>query len=472
MALSAVDDPPPAQREFRGVWVATVDRIDWPPKDSTAEVQQKTALIAIMDRAAALHMNAVIFQVRPMGDALYDSPYEPWSEFLTGVQGRAPSPMWDPLSFAVEEAHKRGMELHAWFNPYRVWHPAAKGQPAANSLPRTHPNWVRSYGKLEWLDPGDPNARSWSEKVVEDVVRRYDVDGVHIDDYFYPYPIRDANKQDIPFPDDSTYARYRGAGGSLDKLAWRRENINKLVSELYRGVKKIKPWVKFGISPFGIYRPGIPSSIVAGIDQYNALASDPVKWLQEGWCDYLTPQLYWKIEKPAQSYPVLAKWWASQNVKGRHLWIGNNASEVSSAWPVQELIDQIAVTRKTAGAEGNIFFSMAPFMRNSKNLDDVLLGGPYRELALVPRSPWLKSSSPGKPRTKRVRGEVVVAKGSSDTFRFSIYTKSGNAWQLAQILPASTELRIVPSSFQGVSEIAIAGLDRDWNESVKAVVKF
>ncbi len=201
------DTPPPAPREFRGVWVATVDHIDWPPKDVIDTDKQQQSLIAILDRAQQLHLNAVILQVRPMGDALYKSPYEPWSEWLTGTQGKAPQPFWDPLEFAVFEAHLRGLELHAWFNPYRVWHPAAKSAPAANYLGYTHPNWVKSYGKFQWLDPGEKGVQDWVQNVILDVVKRYDIDGVHLDDYFYPYPQGGAS-----FPDDASWNAYLASG--------------------------------------------------------------------------------------------------------------------------------------------------------------------------------------------------------------------------------------------------------------------
>jgi uncharacterized lipoprotein YddW (UPF0748 family) len=470
------DEPPPAPREFRGVWVATVDRIDWPPVNVDDPEKQKAALIAILDRAAALHFNAVLFQVRPMSDALYRSPYEPWSEFLTGTQGQAPHPAWDPLEFAVEEAHNRGLQLHAWFNPYRAWHPAAKGKPAANSVVMEHPDWVRSYGNMKWLDPGEPGVQAWSEKVILDVVKRYDVDGVHIDDYFYPYPIHDANKKDVPFPDDLSWNRYVAGGGHLSRDDWRRENINDFVSTTYREIKKEKPWVEFGISPFGIYRPGFPNTIKAGIDQYNELYSDPVKWLQNGWCDYITPQLYWQIKKPAQSYPVLAAWWSAQNTKKRHLWIGNNASQVSSNWPASEVIDQIEVTRKTPGAGGNIFFSMKPFMKDSKGIDEALVSGPYAVPALVPRSPWLRAKGPSAPYAKVEHGAkgfiLHVARGSRDTVGYSLYEKFSGTWQFMGNVPENPAVYLISPDASGVApeKVAVGALDHYSNESGRVVL--
>jgi len=476
-AIASLDQPPPAPREFRGVWVATIDHIDWPPLDTANPDKQRAAMTAILDRAASLHLNAIVFQVRPMGDALYASPYEPWSEFLSGAQGEAPSPLWDPLQFAVDEAHKRGLELHAWFNPYRVWHPSAKTKPAQNYLGNVHSEWVRSYGKMKWLDPGEAGARSWSEKVILDVVRRYDIDGVHIDDYFYPYPIRDQNKQIVPFPDDPSWNRYRSSGGRLSKDDWRRDNNNDFVSTLYHEIKRVKPWVEFGISPFGIYRPGVPKGIEAGIDQYAQLYSDPVKWLQNGWCDYLTPQLYWQIKKTPQSYPVLAKWWAEQNTMNRHLWLGNNASQVSASWPAQELVDQIQVTRETPGTDGNILFSMKPLLKDSKGLDEDLLRGPYAGAALVPRSPWLHSKSPAKPYASispNANGRLLrLQPGSRDTCRYSLYSKIGGVWRFVGVLPEDSNGFEIDSETVGQADkIAVAALDHYSNESERIVFTY
>ncbi len=475
LAMSKVDEPPPAPREFRGVWVATVDRIDWPPVNVDDPEKQKVALLAIFDRAAALHFNAIVFQVRPMADALYRSSYEPWSEFLTGTQGKPPG--WDPLEFAVEQAHKRGLQLHAWFNPYRAWHPAAKGRPAPNSVVMAHPEWVRSYGNMKWLDPGEPAVREWSQNVILDVVKRYDIDGVHIDDYFYPYPIHDSNKNNVPFPDDPSWQRYQASGGRLSRDAWRRENIDNFISGLYRDIKKEKPWVEFGISPFGIYRPGFPATIKAGIDQYNELYSDPLKWLQNGWCDYLSPQLYWQIKKTAQSYPVLASWWAEQNTKKRHLWFGNNASAVSGSWPAQELVDQIKATRETPGADGNIFFSMKPFMKDSKGIDEALVAGPYVGHALVPDSPWLRSRGPSAPHAKLTRSSsglvLHVARGSGDTREYSLYTRTEATWSFAGTFPENPAGFVISTDVFGhlPDMVAVGALDRYSNESARVVLQ-
>ncbi|MGH7670612.1 MAG: glycoside hydrolase family 10 protein, partial [Gemmatimonadaceae bacterium] len=308
---------PPVMREFRGVWVATVDNIDWPSEPGLSTTEQKAELTAILDRAAALHLNAVIFQVRPSADALYESKLEPWSAFLTGRMGRPPAPLWDPLAFAVREAHARGLELHAWFNPFRARYPGDDGPAASSHVSRRLPGLVHQYGRYEWMDPGSAETRAMAIRVILDVVKRYDVDGVHIDDTFYPYPVSRGGR-DVPFPDDATYRAYRKRGGTLSHDDWRRHSVDLFVEQLYHAVKQVKPWVKVGISPFGIWRPGNPPS-VKGLDAYASIFADSRLWLANGWVDYLAPQLYWPIEPKQQSFPALLKWWAAQNTAGRIL---------------------------------------------------------------------------------------------------------------------------------------------------------
>src|SRR5882724_12073739 len=272
--------PPPLAREFRGVWIATVANIDWPSKPGLTTAQQKAELISLLSHAAQLKLNAVIFQVRPACDALYDSKIEPWSEYLTGVMGKAPEPFYDPLAFALEEAHKRGLELHAWFNPYRALHKSHSGNISAGHISRTHPELVRSYGEYLWLDPGEREVQEYSLRVVMDVVKRYDIDGVQFDDYFYPDPTG-LNRE---FPDEASWRKY-GVSGKLSRADWRRENVNAFISRVYTSIKAAKPWVKFGVAPFGIWRPGEPAQIT-GFDAYASLYADSRKWLAEGWVDY------------------------------------------------------------------------------------------------------------------------------------------------------------------------------------------
>ncbi|MBX3118682.1 MAG: family 10 glycosylhydrolase [Fimbriimonadaceae bacterium] len=382
---------PAVPREFRAAWVATVDNIDWPSKRDLTTQQQQAELQAIIDKAKELNLNALIFQVRPSADALYESKLEPWSEYLTGQQGKAPSPFWDPLKFAVEKCHEKGIELHAWFNPYRAKHPSMKGQCDPSHIAKTNPGLVKSYSTLLWMDPGEPAVQKRSMDVMMDVVKRYDIDGVHIDDYFYPYPVKSGGKN-VPFPDSASYAKYQKAGGKLKVDDWRRKNVDDFIEGLYKAIKKEKSWVKFGISPFGIYRPGVPQGIKAGIDQYAELYADAKKWFNNGWCDYMTPQLYWAIGQKEQAYKDLQDWWIGENTKGRHLWVGNYTSRLvtgAGGWQAQELIDQIEATRGSK-ATGNVHFSMKALMRDAKGIATALKNGPYKEPALVPESPWLK----------------------------------------------------------------------------------
>ena len=317
------DTVPPFPREFRGLWVASVNNIDWPSKPGLSAEQQQTELIALLERAQRLGFNAVLLQVRPCCDALYRSEKEPWSEYLTGTMGQDPG--WDPLEVAVTEAHVRGLELHAWVNPFRARQSGAKSPAAPHHIAVRRKDLVKTYGALLWLDPGEPAARQHSLDVLMDIVQRYDIDGLHVDDYFYPYKIftDEKNKVEKPFPDDNAWKKYTQSGGTLERSDWRRSNIDTFIRDLYQQIKVAKPHVKFGISPFGIWRPGNPPQIT-GYDAYANLYGDSRKWMQEGWADYFSPQLYWKIEQPGQSFPVLLIWWSQQNTQNRHLWPGQN----------------------------------------------------------------------------------------------------------------------------------------------------
>jgi uncharacterized lipoprotein YddW (UPF0748 family) len=381
---AAAADPPAVKREFRGVWVATVANIDWPSKKGLPADQQKKELLAILDKCKALNLNAVILQVRPMCDALYESKLEPWSEYLTGEQGKSPG--YDPLAFAVFQAHERGLELHAWFNPYRAWTPTAKSEPVATHVVKARPDLAKEYGKHHWLNPTHPDTRAHSLAVMLDVVNRYDVDGVHMDDYFYPYPEEGPDKKLIPFPDDDTWEAYRTAGGKLARDDWRREAVNTFVKDLYAGVKKAKPWVKVGISPFGIWKPGHPEGI-AGFDQYGKLYADAKLWLEQGWVDYFTPQLYWPIAQEKQSFPKLLDWWTEQNAMKRHLWPGLGTYR----HPADEIAAQIKLTRAKK-EPGHVHFSMKTLLANKDGIADKLKEL-YAEPAAVPPCPWL----PAKP---------------------------------------------------------------------------
>jgi uncharacterized lipoprotein YddW (UPF0748 family) len=494
-SLGAQADPPPISREFRGAWVASVANIDWPSRPGLSSFEQQAELIAILNRSVALNLNAVVLQVRPAADALYDSPYEPWSAYLTGVEGRAPEPYYDPLTFAVDEAHKRGLELHAWFNPYRARHASARGPQARTHITATRPELVRAYGRYQWMDPGEPAVRAQTLRVMLDVVKRYDIDGIHLDDYFYPYPELGADSVAIPFPDSASYARYVRGGGTLSRDDWRRENVNALIRDIYRRTKALKPWVKVGISPFGIWRPGSPPEI-AGFDSYDKLYADSRQWLREGWVDYFVPQLYWPIAQTAQSYPTLLRWWMGENVKNRHVWPGHNASRAAgTVWLPDELLEQVRLTR-AANAGGDIHFSMRALMpANGVRRDSVLVGVAtpppaqanaalladrlhtqlYAEPALVPASPWLSTARPGRPRvaviTDSATADQVVRLTPRDGKRVAWWTVrvlSDGAWRTWILPGAQRRLTVAPAASSAPTRVLVTAVDRYGTESAVA----
>lgn len=389
--------PPLPSREFRGVWVASVSNIDWPSKPGLSVTEQKAELQAILNRASQFRLNAILLQVRPGCDALYPSKLEPWSEYLTGQMGKAPEPFYDPLAFAVSEAHARGLELHAWVNPFRARHPSAKMPVAANHISKTQPGLVKTYGRHLWLDPGESAAQDHSLKVMLDIVKRYNVDGLHMDDYFYPYKEKDASGNILDFPDDPSWQRYVAKGGKLTRPDWRRENINQFLAKVYRAVKAEKPWVKVGISPFGIWRPRVPPEIV-GYDPYENLYADSRKWLMNGWLDYFAPQLYWAVEAKGQSFPVLLQWWTQQNPKNRHIWAGISTVKTSGVWTPEEIVSQVKITRKFPAADGHIHWSARAFRAGAGDIGETLLKNVYADKALAPLCPWLSRNQPVSPR--------------------------------------------------------------------------
>lgn len=464
--VASKDSPPAVPREFRGAWVATVGNIDWPSKAGLTTQQQQTELIALFDRAAVLHLNAIVLQVRPGCDALYASKLEPWSEYLTGTMGRAPEPYYDPLTFAVAEAHRRGLELHAWFNPFRARHAAAKSPVSSNHISKTRPELVRKYGALLWLDPGESSVHDHSLRVILDVVRRYDLDGVHLDDYFYPYPERTASKQAIPFPDDPSWRKYQKSGGKLARDDWRRDNVNRFVQRLYSVVKTEKPWVKVGISPFGIWKPGNPPGI-RGMDATQEIFADSYKWFRAGWVDYLSPQLYWAIDAPEQSFPVLLKWWAGQNCAVRHLWPGISAANIGSGRSAEEIIGQLKLIRSQPGATGSLQWGVKALHQNRDGLADKLVRQINQTLALIPASPWLDKSVPERP-------QVAFGQDAAQTVSVFQWASPGGAvpgWWLVQmrfngvwrteLLPGSQMNRSLSVPANGLPEvIAVTAVSR------------
>lgn len=363
-----------AAAEFRGAWISSVHNLDWPSKKGLPAAQQKAELVRLLDSAKSLGLTDVVFQVRPEGDALYRSSLEPWSRFLTGTQGKDPG--YDPLAFCISEAGKRGIRVHAWINPYRA--SVKAGAPlAANHMARRYRAHAHKVGSVICMDPGAPEVQDHVVKVVSDVARRYDVAGIHFDDYFYPYP---APGKTASFPDTKTYQRYRASGGKLDLADWRRDNVNRLIARSSQAVKAARPGIVFGVSPFGIYTKGQPSTVKAGLDQYNQIYADPLRWMRSGWVDYLAPQLYWK-NNSAQCFTELLEWWRSPSVNPRRVPIYPGIASYrmkEQGWPAEEIVRQVALSRTVGeGPSGHIFFRMQDLARNTKGISSMLKKAGY-----------------------------------------------------------------------------------------------
>jgi uncharacterized lipoprotein YddW (UPF0748 family) len=447
--------PPPLAREFRGAWVATVDNIDFPSRPGLAAPQLRAELDAIVARAVELKLNALVFQVRPCADAFYESSLEPWSEFLVGTQGKRPDAGFDPLAYVIERCHQRGLQLHAWFNPFRASLPACKSPPAAAHVTQRAPQLCVTYGKFRWMDPGEPLAQQWSLATVQEVVRKYDVDGVHVDDYFYPYP-----EDKKPFPDDASFARYRAGGGKKARSDWRRQNIDEYVQKLCKIVHEAKPHVAVGISPFGIARPGVPKGISAGIDQYEDLAADVTKWLREGWLDYLSPQLYWPIDQKAQAFDVLLTWWHGQNPKQRAIWPGINpgrALDRARNWRADELADQIALVRAADRSPGHVHFSFKALRPDAPHVAGALRDRVYAEPAIAPHLSWLQAPTPKPPSLRREgTGRPAVAWNADPDARFhAVQARIRGRWRTVEIVGGNRNDCALPEGADAVTVTAI-----------------
>ena len=466
--------PPVAMREFRAAWVATVANINWPSKPGLSTVDQQHEALALLDFLKDHHFNAVIFQVRPQADALYPSELEPWSYYLTGTQGTAPNPYYDPLAFWIDEAHKRGLELHVWLNPYRAHHVVA-GEVEASSIVNKMPE---SVVKLKegywWLDPAKQSTQDHSAAVVMDIVKRYDIDGVHFDDYFYPY---ESYNDGADFPDDDSWTAYQQIGGTLSRADWRREHVNRFIERVYSQIKAEKKHVKFGLSPFGIWRPGYPEGI-AGMDQYDKLYADAKLWLNKGWVDYFTPQLYWPISQLPQSFPVLLGWWQEENTQGRHLWPGMNVGRGGDEANLKEVTNQIMITRGMVPAsKGAVHWSISSLTRHPL-LAQGLLDGPYKQQALVPASPWLGSDVPDAPAVAlENRGREVDVSwehpNTSDVFKWVVYYRFGERWDYVILENHAMNVKLpsyAPDGETKLADVMVTAVDRLGNESEKKII--
>jgi uncharacterized lipoprotein YddW (UPF0748 family) len=458
--------------------VATVVNIDWPTQTGLTQAAAMAEMRVILDRAQSLKMNAVIVQVRAAGDALYQSPYEPWAKALTGVQGTDPG--WDPLTAWVTEAHARGLELHAWFNPYRAGNVSDTSKLAATHLGKKRPDLMRIAEGQLWFDPGEPDVQAQTLSVVVDVLSRYDIDGVHMDDYFYPYPVGSTPV----FPDDASYAKYVAAGGAaMARADWRRWNVDTFIQRFYGEVHRIRPTVKVGISPFGIWRPGNPAGIT-GLDAYASIFADSKKWLENGWVDYFAPQLYWSNTSTGQNFTALLDWWISVNTQNRHVWPGLGAYRVadgtSSAFTASEITTQLAVVRARAGAaaggaSGALLYNTTSVRLNKGGLADALAASSYTSMVVVPSTPWLDATAPSAPTlTVALQGSAIRAQwtpaGTEAARWWLVQWRTSAAWNSRLVWGAD---RSIDLPFAGTLDradvVAIAALDAAMNMSSTAV---
>lgn len=384
-----LSSPAQVKNEFRAVWVATVDNIDWPSKGNFNSDLQKLEFIKLADMHQRNGMNAMIVQIRPVTDAFYPSQYEPWSEFLTGKQGQPPSPYYDPLQFMIEETHKRGMEFHAWMNPYRAVFNIGTSSIASNHITRIHPDWFLTYGDKRYFDPGNKEAQQYLTNIVKDVVSRYKVDAIHFDDYFYPYRI--PGKE---FPDNASFRQY---GNGMTKDDWRRSNVDTIISMLSMVIKKENPKCQFGISPFGVWRnqdkdPVNGSKTNGAQTNYDDLYADILLWLRKGWIDYVAPQLYWEFGHRVAPFEILLDWW-SKHTYGKNCYIGLGIYRANSnnAWKdTTQLPRMIEALRNTPNIQGMVFFSSKTFEKNPNNWGDSLRLNYFKEPAKTPEMEWLR----------------------------------------------------------------------------------
>ncbi|MDP1678459.1 MAG: family 10 glycosylhydrolase [Bacteroidota bacterium] len=468
------------KRETRGAWIATVTNIDWPSPATTDVEVQKTQLRTILDKLSASGVNIAIFQIRPECDALYNSPYEPWSKWLTGTQGSPPNPFYDPLQFVVEEAHKRGMELHAWFNPYRAERSAGNYSTAANHVTNTHPDWVLQVGTVRFLNPGLQEVRDYDTKVICDVVRRYDIDAAHMDDYFYVEPMgsQDAN----------TFATYPRGFTVLGD--WRRDNVNLLIKQVYDSIQIIKPWVKWGISPRGIWKNGVPTGII-GNDNYSTIYCDATAWLSGNYIDYLAPQLYWKIGG-SQDFTKLLPWWISVS-NGRQIIPGLAAyrilTGVNPFTSASEILNQIRFERSTPPIAGNFLYTTFNITGNLDKLTDSLVNDLYKFKALVPSLKWKDSLAPNPPLNVQfgrfgsspiatINWSLPVQASDNDSASLYVIYKSPSGIisqndidDPKNIFSVTSNRNFNPYSINnGAKNFALTSLDRNHNESAPSSV--
>lgn len=459
LRVSAETVPVSHPRELRGAWVASVAHITFPSKPGLDAAQQRAEMLRLLDCLRDTGFNAVFFQMRPEGDALYASHLEPWSRFVGGTQGSDPG--YDPLEFAVEQAHARNLEVHAWLNPYRARGLPQSPEPfVAPHLGALLPEHVHRYGQFWWMDPGAPAVRERLVDVVRDLVARYDVDGIHFDDYFYPYP---ENEQD--FPDDFTWARYQNDGGRLSRADWRRHNVDQAIREVSEAVHDENDAVRFGISPFGIPAPEKPAGIL-GMDQYVKLYADTQRWMDEGWVDYLAPQLYWPTTQTPQAFEPLLRWWVDHARDGRHIFPGINLAALGTkpVWTPDELRHQFFLMRRR-GAHGAICWNVNPLLEERAGARQ-LFHDLYSEPALTPALAGRDNAAVAAPQAELRDSQVRVDPSDDAPLRaWTVYRQEGSGWRLARVVPArETSIPLTPGRW------AVAAVSRQGVESPGTVV--
>ncbi|MDD2961532.1 MAG: family 10 glycosylhydrolase [Muribaculaceae bacterium] len=478
VSVGAIAENP--KHEFRGAWMHTVFQGQY-AKQSTAE--NKAYLRDQLDKLKAAGVNAVVFQVRPQADALYPSELEPWSRHLTGKAGVAPSPMWDPLQFMIEESHARGMELHAWLNPYRVTCSKNEKLPANHLYHKEPKRFVMYDGKM-YFDPGLPENRKFIEQVVEDIILRYDVDAIHMDDYFYPYPAKGED-----FPDKASYKKY---GNGMEIGDWRRNNVDQLIEGLHKSIMAIKPWVRLGISPFGVWRnqkSDPKGSDTNALTNYDDLYANVILWTEKGWVDYMLPQLYWELEHPRASSLTLVKWW-NDNANRRHMYIGQDVMktmdkpDLAPSTDANQLAHKINLTRELPDIQGNCWWPAYSITRNFKNVADSLAANQQSTIALVPSYPWIDSVAPAmvqdlklvKQDDKSILSwtKVNTVDALQEQHSFAIYCfDKGSKISLddsrAIIGVSYVPLFVIPSGLKGDKTFVVTAIDRANNESMNGV---
>lgn len=440
-------------RELRGAWVASVFNINFPSSNQLNAEQQKEEMTRMLDQLKECGFNSVFFQVRPEGDALYRSDLEPWSSSLTGQQGKDPG--YDPLAFMIEQARERNLEVHAWLNPYRA--KAASAQQVLPHIGALHPELVHDYGDVKWMDPGSEVVRERLVKVCADLTERYDIDGIHFDDYFYPYP------NGKSFPDEATYQQYQRQGGTLALADWRRQNVNEAVRQVDEAIESRKDYVRFGISPFGLPAPDRPEGVV-GFDQYEGLYADTQKWMDEGWVDYLAPQLYWPTTKKGQPYETLVKWWNDHSKDNRAIFAGNNLQAVgsNSGWTIEEYRKEAELSRLHSGpgGAGNIWWNVEPILKDKPGVRDLFKNELYARPALSPVMPEAVGSTVHPPSLGVNGREITPIHNDRIPLRaWTVYRQEGDQWTLDRVVPSSTEKFELEPGTWAVAAAAKSGVE-------------